>query len=56
MRLLQITALALALLGAGMTLSACNTVEGMGEDIEEGGDAIDDKARETNRYGDGSAR
>ena len=27
-------------------LSACNTMEGAGEDIEQAGDAIGDKARE----------
>lgn len=31
-------------LGAGLTLSACNTVEGVGKDIEATGDAISDTA------------
>lgn len=34
-------------------LSACNTTEGFGEDMEEAGDAIDDKADEENEYGHG---
>ena len=39
----------------GMTLSSaallagCNTVEGVGRDIERAGDAISDEARETRR-------
>lgn len=28
-------------------LSACNTIEGMGEDIEATGEAIDEEAEET---------
>ena len=36
------------LFGAGlMTLSACNTVEGVGRDLERAGDAIQDEAEET---------
>lgn len=27
-------------------LSACNTMEGVGQDIERGGEAIEDEARE----------
>lgn len=30
----------------GASLTACNTMEGVGQDIERGGDAIEDKARE----------
>ena len=30
-----------------MTLSACNTVEGVGRDLERAGDAIQDEAEET---------
>lgn len=37
--------LALAMAFA-LSLSACNTMEGVGEDIEQGGDAIKDEARE----------
>ena len=34
--------------GAGlMTLSACNTVEGVGRDLERAGDAIQDEAEDT---------
>jgi entericidin B len=37
---------ALFLLGTIATLSACNTVEGAGKDIEQGGKAIKDEASE----------
>lgn len=36
-------AMAAALAGS---VTGCNTTEGLGKDIEEGGDAIKDKARE----------
>ncbi|HEX2525004.1 MAG TPA: entericidin A/B family lipoprotein [Geminicoccus sp.] len=37
--------LALALLASGsLTLSACNTLGGAGEDLSEGGDAMSDAA------------
>ena len=32
------------------TLSGCNTMEGAGKDIEQGGKAIKDEARENKRY------
>ena len=31
-------------------LSACNTIEGVGEDIEAGGDAIEDAAERNKNY------
>lgn len=31
-----------------LTLTACNTVEGAGEDIRAGGEAIDDAAEDAN--------
>ncbi|TAJ16333.1 MAG: entericidin A/B family lipoprotein [Rugosibacter sp.] len=34
------------LTGAGVTLSACNTIEGAGQDIQAGGKAIKDEANE----------
>ncbi|MEX1108313.1 MAG: entericidin A/B family lipoprotein [Dongiaceae bacterium] len=34
------------LLSGGVALSACNTTEGVGEDIEAAGDAIDDAAED----------
>jgi predicted small secreted protein len=40
-----LTLFSLALAAAG--LSACNTVEGAGKDIEATGDAIKDKARQS---------
>jgi len=43
--------LLMALLIAGMsaaTMTACNTTEGVGEDIESAGDAIDDAAEDAN--------
>jgi entericidin B len=45
MSLLAIFALALAAAG----LSACNTVEGAGKDIEATGDAIKDTARDAKK-------
>jgi predicted small secreted protein len=33
----------------GTALSGCNTVEGVGQDIENAGDAIGDKARDEKR-------
>ena len=33
---------------AGLALSACNTTEGVGEDIRSAGDAIDDAAEDAN--------
>jgi predicted small secreted protein len=44
-RLLRVIA-ALALLFSVGTLSACNTMEGAGEDISAGGDALDDAAED----------
>lgn len=38
---------AAALLGAG-ALAACNTVEGVGEDVEQAGQTIDQAAEEAN--------
>ena len=32
------------------TLSGCNTMEGAGKDIEQGGKAIKDEAKEQKRY------
>lgn len=31
-------------------LAACNTMEGMGQDIEAGGDAIEDSAEKNKNY------
>ncbi|WP_191060288.1 entericidin A/B family lipoprotein [Geminicoccus harenae] len=44
-RLLRVLA-ALALLFSVGTLSACNMMEGAGEDISAGGDALDDAAED----------
>lgn len=33
-----------------MGIAACNTMEGMGEDIEAGGDAIEDSASKNKNY------
>lgn len=40
----------LYLCGVSVTLSACNTVEGAGKDIEQGGKAIKDEAKEHKSY------
>ena len=34
--------------GMTLTLTGCNTMEGLGKDIERGGDKIKDEARENN--------
>lgn len=36
----------LMLIGAAATVSGCNTVEGAGKDIQQGGKAIKDEANE----------
>jgi entericidin B len=38
-----------ALILLGMTLAGCNTMSGMGRDIERGGEKLQDQARETQR-------
>jgi entericidin B len=40
----------LYLAGAIGTLAGCNTMEGAGKDIEQGGKAIKDEAKEQKRY------
>jgi predicted small secreted protein len=40
--------IALALLAGSMSLAACNTVEGVGEDVTATGQAIEETAEETN--------
>ena len=44
-----ITLIAASLLSL-FALSACNTVEGVGQDIEAGGDAIEDAAERNKNY------
>lgn len=41
---------ALLLVSAAPTLTGCNTVEGMGKDIQQGGAAIKDEATEHKNY------
>ena len=38
-----------ALLLLGITLAGCNTMAGMGRDVERGGEKLQDQARETQR-------
>jgi entericidin B len=38
-----------ALLLLGLTLAGCNTMSGMGRDIERGGEKLHDQARDTQR-------
>jgi len=47
-----VTSLLAALFVAGMfgSIAACNTVEGAGKDIQAGGTAIKDEARENKKY------
>lgn len=42
--------LLLVMLAGPLTLMGCNTVAGVGEDLEAAGDAIEDKAEEKKRY------
>ena len=37
----------LALIALGFTLAGCNTMSGMGRDIERGGEKLQGEARET---------
>jgi predicted small secreted protein len=45
----EFLAAAALLLGGAALLGGCNTIEGVGKDVENAGDAIEDKARETKR-------
>jgi predicted small secreted protein len=38
-----------ALILLGITLAGCNTMAGMGRDVERGGEKLQDQARETQR-------
>jgi predicted small secreted protein len=38
------------LLSSTLLLSACNTMEGMGKDVEKGGEALKNEAREEKTY------
>jgi predicted small secreted protein len=40
------TLIVIALLTAGLALSACNTVEGAGKDVSSAGHAVTDTARD----------
>ena len=39
----------IALVLLGITLAGCNTMAGMGRDVERGGEKLQDQARETQR-------
>ncbi|HQH66858.1 MAG TPA: entericidin A/B family lipoprotein [Candidatus Hydrogenedentes bacterium] len=45
MKWLRIAALMLAFMSAFASVSGCNTIRGMGKDIEKGGQAIQDAAK-----------
>jgi predicted small secreted protein len=42
----RVFALLMLVAFSSVTLTACNTVSGMGKDIESAGDKIDDKAQD----------
>lgn len=42
-------ALVIIVLGVGIALSACNTIEGMGRDVESAGEATSETARDAKR-------
>ena len=39
-----------AIIGAAFLLTACNTMEGLGRDVEKTGDKIEKKAQDNKRY------
>lgn len=43
-RMIRVTSVLLVLLLGAVILSGCNTIEGAGEDIQRGGEAIEDAA------------
>ena len=49
-RIFALLLTALYLAGAAATLTACNTMEGAGKDIEKGGEAIKEEAQEHKSY------
>lgn len=49
-KLVSSTLAAAVLLGSIATLSGCNTVQGMGRDIEKGGEKVQQEAVEHKRY------
>jgi predicted small secreted protein len=49
-RLIAAIAAALCLVGTFATLGGCNTIEGAGKDIEKGGSAIKNEAKEQKKY------
>ena len=49
-KIVSSTLAAAVLLGAFATLSGCNTVQGMGRDIEKGGEKVQQEAVEHKRY------
>jgi predicted small secreted protein len=48
--LLRLLLMLAAVLMLQLTLAGCNTISGMGQDIEAAGDAIEDQAEETKDY------
>ncbi|HET8807373.1 MAG TPA: entericidin A/B family lipoprotein [Methylophaga sp.] len=46
---MKLTAFILSILMT-LGLAACNTIEGVGEDMEAAGDAIEDEAEESKNY------
>ena len=44
MKLLKRLCLAFVLMLGGLSLASCNTLEGAGEDVEAGGEAVQDAA------------
>lgn len=48
MRKITSPLIAMAALVGAVSLGACNTVEGVGEDVEQAGDTIDNTAEEMN--------
>lgn len=49
-RFIALILTALFLAGTAATLTACNTMEGAGKDIERGGEELKEEAREHRNY------
>ena len=49
-RILALLLTTIFLAGAAVSMTGCNTMEGAGKDIEKGGEAIKEEARENKNY------
>ena len=47
---IRMIALLMAVMVGGSALTACNTISGVGEDVEAAGDSLSESARENKAY------